>query len=470
MSVLVIFGLLFVSCDKDSEKHEYTEEELAEIARQDSLKKLIPADYVFTQDVAVPVNAGYGGVTVCLDTTGKLLELFEYASVDELVDALGTIEDGAQVGHDITFYAYNYSTKYEVPNPSTTNYFGHWFDANGDVCNWGDQAHLFCEKQDTTTLNFTLGIFPDRPTVGTVYHVVEAMKYDNYKVAFLFNVTIVEEYIPETVLVGTQTIQFEAKQDANYTATALPIDVPAITAGIGTAPSSALLYGVNADGSLYLGGFTANNGCWFDASGNVCSWGDEGCAVYAEYDAANNVINMGQYPDGTVIGQAYTATLGFINNNLQYNVTMTMTVTEPTEVSYPITTLEATINLTITVAPAGADQWIDNLLALDSAAIQTAIGCGPSAATIYGINHTTDSLRVKLPLHTANNGCWFNAAGDIVKWGETGISIYMEYRAGQQIGCGQYPTACVSGTTYYGGLAFVNNDKRAEVRLAMTIQ
>jgi hypothetical protein len=471
MALVAIFGMIFVSCKKDSEKHEYTEEELAEIARQDSLKKIIPADYVFTQNVSIPVTAGYGGITVCLDTTGKLLELFEYPTVPALVAALGTLTDGVQSGNDITFYAYNYSTKYEATSASTTNSFGHWFDANGDVVSWGDQAHLFLEKQDSTTLNFTLGLFPDRPTIGTVYHVVEAMKYDNKKVAFLFNVTITDIVIPVTTVVGTQTVEFDAKMDGTYASTAIDVDAPAITTGIGVEPAAATLYGLNADGSLYMKGFTANNGCWFNATGDVCKWGDDGCAIFAEYDAANKKVNVGQFPDGTVVGQKYTARLGFVHNLLQYNVVLTMTVLEPTEVGYPVTTLEATINLALTVPAAGADQWIDNLLDLDSAAIQTAIGCGPSAAKIYGINFTTDSLYVQLPLQTANNGNWFNAAGNVCKWGDDGISMYVEHRAAdKKIGIGQYPTACVAGQTYHGGLAFVNNDKRAEVRVAMTIQ
>lgn len=468
---VAIFGLIFVSCNKDSEKHEYTAEELAEIARQDSLKKLIPADYVFTHNVSIPISAGYGGVTVNLDTTGKLLTLLDYKTIPELVKAMGTVTDGVQTGNDITFYAYNYSTKYEVNNPSTTNSFGHWFDANGDVVSWGDQANLFLEKQDSTTLNFTLGIFPDRPVIGTVYHIVEAMKYDKTKVAFLFNVTITDIEIPVTTLVGTQNIPFEAKQDANYTTTPLDFDVAGITSAIGSDPAAAKIYGVNANGSLYLGGLTANNGCWFNKAGDVCKWGDTGVAMFAEYDATNQKINVGQFPDSTVVGQSYTARLGFVFNKLQYNVVFTMTVTQPTEVSYPVTTLEATINLAMTVPAAVADQWIDNVLDLDSAAIQAAIGCGPSAAKIYGINFVTDSLYVKLPLLSANNGCWFNAAGNVCKWGDTGISMYTEYRvAERKIGFGQYPIACLSGNVYHGGLALVNNDKRAEIRVAMTIQ
>lgn len=331
LAFLAIFSLLFVSCKKDSQEHEYTEEELAEIRRQDSLKKIIPADYVLHQDISIPISAGYGGVTVTVDSA-KLLELFEYNTVAELVAALGTLEGDPKVqkGNDLTFYAYNYSTKYEYSGPSTTNSFGHWFDANGDVCNWGDQAYLFCEKQDTVSLKFTIGIFPERPPVGSVYHIVEAIKCDTTQVAILFNVTIADIFVPNTTVVGTQNIAFSAAVDTTYAATPQAIDAAAIQAGIGCTPQVATLYGINADGSLYVKGFTANNGFWFDAAGNVCGWGDEGCAIYAEYDPTTQNINVGQFPKGTVVGQTYTARFGYVNldNLKQYNVVLTMTVTQ----------------------------------------------------------------------------------------------------------------------------------------------
>ena len=329
LALLAIFGLVFNSCKKDtSSEHQYTAEELKELARQDSLKKIIPVDWVFHKDITIPISAGYTGVTVTVDSV-KLLELFNYKTVKELAYALGKIESGAQTGNDITFYAYNYSTKYPVNNPSTTNYFGHWFDKNGDVCSWGDQAYLFCEKQDTFSLKFTIGLFPDRPVIDSVYHIVEAMQYATKKVAFLFNVKIGDIYVPSTTVTGTKTMPFNAVWDTNYAATALTVPVSEITSAIGVAPDAATLYGINSDGSLYAKGFTANNGYWFTATGDVCKWGDAGCAIYAEYDATNQIINVGQFPEGTTVGQTYTGRFGFANltNLKQYTVVMTMTVT-----------------------------------------------------------------------------------------------------------------------------------------------
>jgi hypothetical protein len=476
LALIAFSSLIFVSCEKDeSEKHEYTPEELAEKARQDSLRNIIPASYVFTQDVTIPLTDDYSGITVCLTPdTSKLLELFEYNTVAELVAALGTLENGVQTGNDITFFAYNYSTKYEYTEPSTTNYFGHWFDANGDVCNWGDQAYLYCEKQDETTLNFTIACYPSRPAVGDVYRIVEAMKYDTLKVAFLFNVTIGEEpevVYPVTTVVGTKTYDIEAEKNNDYTPTPVSIDAAAITAAIGIAPGDAEIYGIDAsDDSLYVYGSTAEDpGYWFNATGDVCHWGDENCAIYANYIIADELFNVGQYPDGTTPGETYTIKIAFVNltSLQQYNVVINVTITEAAAV-YPETTLETTLDLASSVDAAPADVWVDNRLALDSAAIQTAIGCGPSAADLYGVNESTDSLYIEGL--TATFGYWFDADGDVCSWGAEGISMYVEYHPEtQEIGFGQMPEACVSGTTYYGRLAFVNGDKRAEVKVAMTI-
>jgi len=473
LAFVAIFGMIFVSCKPDeSSKHEYTQEELDEIARQDSLKQIIPADYIFTQNVTLPITKGYAGMTVqlCPDTT-KLLELLDYKSVAELVTALGTLEgtppDMTQTGNDLIFYAYNFSTKYEVDDPSNTNSFGHWFDASGDVCTWGDNAYLFLEKQDTFSLKFTLGLYPAHPAIGDTYKIVEAIKYDKYKVAFLFTVTIgPEEVIPPATVVARDTLKLNKEYDENYATTALDFNVSNITTKIGVAPALANLYGINTDGTVKPD-HTATNGFFFNASGDVCSWGSDGCAMFVEIDETNNKLNVGQFPAGVTVGETYTARIAFINDLKQYNIVIKMTVTEAALV-YPETTLETTINLTSAVDSVGTDVWVDNVLALDSAAIQTAIGCGPSAATIYGVSASTDSLYIKGL--TGNNGCWFNAAGDVCKWGAETISMYLEYRkTTQEVGFGQMPATCKRGTTYYSRLAFVNGTKRAEVKVAMTI-
>jgi hypothetical protein len=343
-ALIAMFGLFFASCEKDDgpKKHVYTQEELDEIHRQDSLKQLIPVDYVFTQSVTLPFSEAWVPVTAPLvqdKDTAKLLELMGYNTIAELVAGLGQLVGDPpaleQQNNDITYYAYNWSTKYEDLRPSTTNSFGHWVDANSDVTTWGNGQMAYCEKVDTFSLDFNFGHLPeDGPVVGDVFHFVQAMKYDTTSVAFIITVTIASEPPPV----------------------------------------------------------------------------------------------------------------------------------------YPVTTLETTLNLAATVAAADSEQWIDNTLPLDTAAIYAAIGCYPFEATLYGVSESSDSLYMKGS--TANNGNWFTASGNVCKWGADGISMYVEYRPDgpDMIGFGQYPAACLSGTTYTGRLAFVNGTKRAEVKLSMTIE
>lgn len=478
LAFVAIFGLFLVSCEKDeSSKHHYTQEELDEIARQDSLKQIIPVDYVFTQTVNVPITDDYTGITVPLcNDMEKLLELFEYDTEAELVAALGTLEGGAQTGNEITFYAYNYSTKYEYSSPSTTNYFGHWFDANGDVCSWGDQAYLFCEKVDETTLDFQIAPFPSRPAVGTSYKIVEAMKYDTTSVAFLFTVNIVDEIplvYPVTTLQGSSDYNAEGMQNSSYTATPVVIDADAIAAAIGCAAGDAEIYGVDAsDDSLYIEGSTAEApGYWFNATGDVCNWGDDACAVFANYDITNHLFNMGQFPGGTTVDQVYTVTIAFVNldNLKQYNVTINYKVTEN---PYPdITEVTAVDTIAFSTTAALAGDYASTSHALDSVGIYNAIGCGPSAAKLYGVNATTDLLYVT-GYTTSGSGYWFNASGDVTTWGtENGSVMWVDYlKADQTLTVGQFPEACLSGTTYSCVLAFVNEGKQANIRIEMTIE
>ncbi|MBK5720115.1 DUF4859 domain-containing protein [Dysgonomonas sp. Marseille-P4677] len=60
---------------------------------------------------------------------------------------------------------------------------------------------------------------------------------------------------------------------------------------------------------------TANYpGHWFDGSGNVCSWGDK-ARFFSEYDSANFVFNIGQYPGKNKSGDRTTIKQSFIYTN-----------------------------------------------------------------------------------------------------------------------------------------------------------
>jgi len=53
--------------------------------------------------------------------------------------------------------------------------------------------------------------------------------------------------------------------------------------------------------------------------------------LYANYIIADNLFNVGQYPDGVTPGETYTVKIAFVNldNLKQYNVVINVTITEP---------------------------------------------------------------------------------------------------------------------------------------------
>jgi hypothetical protein len=328
-TLLTVFGFTLVSCTEDpvSQKHTYTEEEIAYKHYLDSIRHVIPVNYLFTTDVTVPVNAGYGGVEVqlCPDTV-KLLELFEYTSVKELVYGLGQIASGAQVNNDIKFYAINNSTKYEYLSPKTTDYFGHWYDKNGDVCNWGDDARLYMQKNDTFSLKFTLGLFPDRSAIGDKYTIIEAMKLGNYAVGFQFNVTISSKPTIAATEIARDTLKLTGPVNTDFSKVSADMDVAKATTSIGAAPTISNLYGIDADGFIEIG-LTADNGCFFDTSWNVCDYNADNCTIFVSFDQDNGKILVGMKPDGCTAGNVYYGKLGFVNNGKLYVVVVKFTAT-----------------------------------------------------------------------------------------------------------------------------------------------
>jgi|WetSurMetagenome_2_1015567.scaffolds.fasta_scaffold00180_30 hypothetical protein len=329
-TLLTVFGFTLVSCTEDpvSQKHTYTDEEIAYKHYLDSIRHVVPVDYLFTTEVAVPVNAGYGGVTVelCPDTV-KLLELFQYTSVKELVYGLGKLSGGVQSDYDIKYYAINNSTNYEYPNPSTSDYFGHWFDKNGDVCTWGDNAMLYIQKNDTFSLKYTIGLYPDRSAIGDKYTIYQAMKLGDYRVGFKFNVTISSKpTIPATEM-GRDTLKLTAAVNTDYSSVSADLDVAKATTAIGAAPTLTNLYGIDGDGFIELVSFTADNGFFFDSSANVCSWGADGCAIFISFDQANGKILVGQMAGGCTAGHVYYGKIGFVNNGKLYVVVVKYTAT-----------------------------------------------------------------------------------------------------------------------------------------------
>lgn len=78
------------------------------------------------------------------------------------------------IGKDISFYAVESGNKLNGEN--TANGYGHWFDANGNVCKWGDQSMVFSEFSDSN-FTFTIGQYPGHCKAGDKYIIKQALVY-----------------------------------------------------------------------------------------------------------------------------------------------------------------------------------------------------------------------------------------------------------------------------------------------------
>jgi hypothetical protein len=139
----------------------------------------------FTFDVRFPANATeYTGGTVSMDYT----ELVKLARAFVLQPA----EITSALGKNVKFYAVESNGSLNAT--TTANGYGHWFDAAGNVCNWGDVSKVFSEYSESG-FTFTIGQYPGHSSSGDKYTIRQALVYEyeagkTVQATFTFNVTI----------------------------------------------------------------------------------------------------------------------------------------------------------------------------------------------------------------------------------------------------------------------------------------
>ena len=77
---------------------------------------------------------------------------------------------------------------------TTATGLGHWFDIDGNICAYGDNAKVFSEF-DKTNFTFSIGQYPGHCSSGNQFKVKQALVYQyaagkKVQVTFVFNITI----------------------------------------------------------------------------------------------------------------------------------------------------------------------------------------------------------------------------------------------------------------------------------------
>jgi len=299
--------------DNFSSAHTLTDDEIAEMARQDSIKEAqrnsINADLILYYDVDITISStAYDGGTVAVEMD-KIAELFGLSTSDVLAVLNGENED-----LDVTGFAIDGTTHADVGSSSNTNAsWGHWWDANGDVTTWGDDAAVFAEF-DAETSTFNVGQYPGHLTDGQTVTFIECLKYQDKRAAVVITATAGARGEVTAGVVNTQKLTLTTTPKSSYEAEEVPgFDLDLLMSDLGVSSTDELSWiAVNADGS-YAQEYTADApGYWYDMEGYAGSWGDNASVYCGFYD---NTVKVGQFPDHNASGSQLTIYFGATAND-----------------------------------------------------------------------------------------------------------------------------------------------------------
>ncbi len=142
------------------------------------------SDVTLSYNVNFPVSdENYVGSSVSIES-----------DLNELANAfvLQPGEISSLMDNKIKFYAVE--SNGELNATTTANGYGHWFDAKGDVIEWGDNAMVFSEY-DAGNFTFSIGQYPGHCTSGDQYTIKQALVYEyetgkSVQATFVFNISI----------------------------------------------------------------------------------------------------------------------------------------------------------------------------------------------------------------------------------------------------------------------------------------
>jgi hypothetical protein len=315
LSALLLMGLFSCGENEDFSKlHVLTPEEEAEIRRQDSIleaqKTNINANLILKYEAQITISSTlYQGVAVPIEIN-KIAELFGLTEEEVLLGISG--ESGAP---EIKGFAIEWTTRADVGTATNTNSpWGHWWAADGTTTKWGETAACFAEF-DPEIKAFNVGQYPGRLVAGDTIKFIEALKYNEKRLAVV--ITVIPQAAGQVTakVVSTQDITVEQTPKSSYDADSVQFDLNKVLSDLGVSSMDEVKFvGLNEDGT-YNQETVTGKGFWYDLNGFVGSWGDN-ASVFTNYgDFGANYISVGQFPDRMTEGQSVQIKYGFMANN-----------------------------------------------------------------------------------------------------------------------------------------------------------
>ena len=298
-----------------------------------------------------------------------------------------------------------------------------WFMTDGSIGGWGTGAGI-CINDDAGTNEWAWCMFPDESLGGQSLKGAIAFVNPTTLNAYVVKVTVNVEgidFLNIDVLVSYEDGEsVYTLNENNLAALAAALGVESVAAEeIGTTYP---LKGINADGSVYEGGFTANNGYWYTLEGNVTDWAGVEAAGYVgafiEY-RSDYSFGCGLWEES---GVQSTVKFGIGDAILTFNLTVDQPKAyETTEVG----TMSGEAAQSLTAGYGGPT------LVLDYDAVCSMLELNDeNFAANFRITATDGTVEYT---GEAPGGYWFNAENAICGWGDVNSAYYMNFKYGDAL-------------------------------------
>ena len=331
-----------------------------------------------------------------------------------------------------------------------------WFDQEGNISSWGAGAGI-CINDDDNDGVYAWCMFPDEELGGKSLKGAIAFVNPETNNAYVVKVTVNVEgidYLAINVLVSYE------EGVTPYTLTENNIAAIGEALGVETLDLAAIggdiaIKGVNADGSIYEGNYTANNGYWYTLEGNVADWAAIEAAgyvgAYIEY-AGEGKFNCGLWEEP---GVTATVKLALVKGDKTAILTFNLEVDE----AKSFETEEAGV-LNKSTSQALSAGYGGGVLEITEAEVAALIEGTPEN---WYILDTEGNMN-----YTANGGFWYNANGEVCAYAD-GAFFIEPGEAFPSMNTGIHPGNVTAAATFTGSFRIANPDAGKHVTVNATI-
>lgn len=418
--------MAIASCEDNtdvSKKHQLTQDETDEIHRQDSIDSVrrnqINADLILEYKVDITISqTSYDGVKLPIETN-KIAELFGI-SVEELNAGIA----GKSGAPEVKGFAIEGTTHVDNSKQSNTNSpWGHWWNEKGEVFEWANGPSVFTEY-DVETSSFSVGQYPKKLKDGQKIKVIEALKYNEKRVAIVITVTAKGLGEITATVVNTQNLTVDIPTKAKEEVLdSVKFDLTKTLSDLGIASmDEAKFLGVNKDGS-YAQEPSTGTGYWYNAEGFTVEYGTNSL-IYTKYGGVptTDYIGIGQYPNRLEGGESITVKYGILANNKIEMLKITINVIRYTDPETPPTGTPENIEKDISFTKPWSDDYaiveqnvkdvLRQAFKMTTYQIHKAIVSGDLKVYLQEVTSEKPQYTADVP------GYWMDKGGKVCKWAD----------------------------------------------------